>query len=292
MKVNNILLSTLLLATATIGFAQTPVSGFMNKKGKGAVAVSYSSEKYNEVYLIPTKVDQVPVFNDVVTTALNIYATYAITDNLEAMVSLPYIESKGNASAATLAAIGVENKRTGVQDVSAFIKYKVFSNRMTASTLDLMLSAGVQTPVGSYKADEGFQSIIAIGNQGTKGMGLAIAQIKLDKGLFLSGQIGYRISTNQVPDALVSEIKVGYAVSKFYFDAWAAFQKSSKGVDILQPGFTLFFPATTVNYSRIGANLYAPIYKGFGANLGVNAYVAGRNLGKSAGYSASLVYNY
>lgn len=292
MKLKNILSVSLVVFSLSFGVAQSPVSGFVSAKGKGAVAVSYSCEKYNEVYLVPSKVDAVPVFNDVVNTSVNIYATYGITNKLEAVISLPYIESKGNGSAAFLIANGFENKRSGVQDVSAFIKYKVFSSRMSESTFDLLLSAGVQTPLGSYNADEGLQSIIAIGNKSTKGTGLAIAHIKLDKGLFLTGQIGYRVATNRVPDALLSEIKVGYAASKIYFDAWAAFQNSNKGTDILQPGFDAFFPATRVNYSRVGGNIYAPIYKGFGANLGVNAYVAGRNLGKSTGYSASLVYNY
>ena len=291
MKFKNILFAAV-LSSAAVGLAQSPVSGFMSAKGKGAIAISYSSEKYNEVYLVPSKVDAVPVFNDVVNTAINLYATYGITDKLEAVLSLPYIQSKGNGQDAFLAANGFENKRSGVQDVSAFVKYKVFSNRMTESTLDLLLSAGVQTPVGSYNADEGLQSIIAIGNKSTKGTGLAIAQIKLDKGLFLTGQVGYRVATNQVPNAVISEIKAGYAASKIYLDVWAAFQNSSKGTDILQPGFNGFFPATQVNYSRVGGNIYAPIYKGFGANLGFNAYVSGRNLGKSTGYSASLVYNY
>lgn len=291
MKFKNILFAAV-LSSAAVGLAQSPVSGFMSAKGKGAIAISYSSEKYNEVYLVPSKVDAVPVFNDVVNTAINLYATYGITDKLEAVLSLPYIQSKGNGQDAFLAANGFENKRSGVQDVSAFVKYKVFSNRMTESTLDLLLSAGVQTPVGSYNADEGLQSIIAIGNKSTKGTGLAIAQIKLDKGLFLTGQVGYRVATNQVPNAFISEIKAGYAASKIYLDVWASFQNSSKGTDILQPGFNGFFPATQVNYSRVGGNIYAPIYKGFGANLGFNAYVSGRNLGKSTGYSASLVYNY
>lgn len=291
MKFKNILFAAV-LSSAAVGLAQSPVSGFMSAKGKGAIAISYSSEKYNEVYLVPSKVDAVPVFNDVVNTAINLYATYGITDKLEAVLSLPYIQSKGNGQDAFLAANGFENKRSGVQDVSAFVKYKVFSNRMTESTLDLLLSAGVQTPVGSYNADEGLQSIIAIGNKSTKGTGLAIAQIKLDKGLFLTGQVGYRVATNQVPNAIISEIKAGYAASKIYLDVWASFQNSSKGTDILQPGFNGFFPATQVNYSRVGGNIYAPIYKGFGANLGFNAYVSGRNLGKSTGYSASLVYNY
>ena len=292
MKLKNILSGSIVVLSTTIGLAQSPVSGFMSAKGKGAIAVSYTTEKYNEVYLVPEKVNAVPVFNEVVNTSFTIYATYGITNKLEAVIGLPYIESKGKGESAFLAANGIENKRSGVQDISAFIKYKVFSNRLQESTLAIILSAGVQTPVGAYKADEGLQSIIAIGNKSTKGMGLAIVQIKSDKGLFLTGQAGYRIATNNVPNAFISEIKAGYAASKIYLDVWAAFQNSSKGTDILQPGFELFFPATKVNYSRVGGTIYAPIYKGFGANIGFNAYVAGRNLGKSTGYSAGLVYNY
>ena len=293
MKLQNKFIATVILFSTAVGFSQSPVSGFMKQKGKGAIALSYSSEKYNEVYLVPSKVNEVPVFNEVQNTALNIYANYGITNNFEAVVSLPYIKSEGKGDEAFLAANGFENKKSGIQDASLFLKYKAFSTRMSEGNFDFILSIGVQTPVGNYKVDEGLQTIIAIGNKSTKGTGLAIAQVKLDNGLFLTGQAGYRIATNQVPNAFVGEIKAGYAANKIYTDIWLAIQNSSaKGVDILQPGFQGFFPATQVNYSRIGANVYVPVYKGFGVNVGVNAYVAGRNLGKSKGYSAGLVYNF
>ena len=292
MKLKNNFLLTLLLGATTIGFSQSPVSGFMKQKGKGAVALSYSFEKYNEVYLVPTTVKGVPVFEEVQNTAINIYSNYGITDKLEVVLSAPYIKSEGKGNAAFLAANGFENTRQGLQDAILFLKYKTFSCRTKEATFDFILSAGVQTPVGGYKADEGLQSIIAIGNKSTKVTGLAIAQIKLDKGYFLTGQAGFRVASNKVPSAFVSEVKVGYASSKIYTDVWVAFQKSSKGVDILQPGFAGFFPETQVDYARIGGNIYAPIYKGFGINVGLNAYVQGRNLGKSAGYSTGLVYNF
>lgn len=293
MKLQNKFIVASILFSVTIGFSQSPVSGFMKQKGKGAIALSYSSEKYNEVYLVPARVEGVPVFNEVQNTAINMYANYGITDKLEAVVSLPYVQSEGKGEEAFIIANGFDNKRSGLQDASLFVKYKAFSNRMSVSTFDFLLSLGVQTPVGSYKVDEGLQSIIAIGNKSTKGTGLAIAHLKFDNGLFLSGQAGYRIATNKVPNAFVSEVKLGYAASHIYTDIWLAIQNSSnKGVDILQPGFEGFFPATQVNYSRIGANVYLPVYKGFGVNVGVNAYVAGRNLGKSKGCTAGLVYNF
>ncbi len=293
MKTKIILITALLIVLLTNCFAQSPVSGFIKEKGKGAISLSYSSEKYNEVYFNAELVKGIPVFSEVQTTALNLYANYGITSKLEAVFSLPYIQSVGKGEEAFLAANGYENKRSGLQDASFFIKYKMYSHRMDEGNFDFLLSLGVQTPVGGYKSDEGLQSVIAIGNNGTKGMGLAIAQVKLNNGFFLTGQAGYRISTNKVPSAFVSEVKVGYAASKVYTDCWIAFQKSSvKGTDILQPEWQLFFPSTQVNYARIGANLYFPIYSGFGINFGLNSFVAGRNLGKSAGYSIGLVSNF
>ncbi|MBC7494904.1 MAG: hypothetical protein H7221_07840, partial [Flavobacterium sp.] len=43
MKLKNILLASVVVSSATIGFAQSPVSGFMSAKGKGAIAISYSA---------------------------------------------------------------------------------------------------------------------------------------------------------------------------------------------------------------------------------------------------------
>ena len=57
-------------------------------------------------------------------------------------------------------------------------------------------------------------------------------------------------------------------------------------------GFTGFFPSTRVNYLRLGASAYRPITNGFGLTLGANTYVAGRNIGKSTGYSAGITYNF
>jgi hypothetical protein len=58
-------------------------------------------------------------------------------------------------------------------------------------------------------------------------------------------------------------LKLGYAASKFYGDAYVANQTSTSGVDILGEGFQVF-PATKVNYTKIGLNLYTPLYKDFG----------------------------
>ena len=273
--------------------AQSPVSGFMAGAGKGSVVVNYSTESYDDVYLVPTKITGVPVFKSVTNTAVNFYGTYGFTDKINAVVSLPYIKSKGNADQAVLADLGFQNERSGLQDVSVFLKFKPYSEKMGNATLDLLGTVGLTTPLGNYKADEGLQSIIAIGNHSTKVTTLGIAQLKFDNGYFATAQAGYSVRNNRVPNAFVSELKVGYASSIVYFDAWAAFQQSAKsGTDILQAGFDGFFPATRVNYTRMGVNVYVPVGAGFGVVGGVNAYLDGRNLGKSTGFSVGLVSNF
>ena len=95
MKFYNKLILLIAIGITSNAIAQSPVSGFINKKGKGSVALSFNSESYDEVYLVPEKTKCVPVYNKVTTTSVNLYTTYGITDKIEAVFSLPYISSKG-----------------------------------------------------------------------------------------------------------------------------------------------------------------------------------------------------
>ncbi len=273
--------------------AQSPVSGFMKNKGEGAAVVSYSYEKYDKVFLVPAEIDGVPVFNEVSVSSISLYGEFGITDNFDVVVNVPYIKAKGSASEQVLANNGFENERKGIQDFQIFGKYRFKSFGFEKSKLDLIGALGLQTPLGDYKANEGIQSIVAIGNQSTSFTAMGIAMFKTNAGVFTSGQLGYSIRGNDVPNALLSELKIGYAASKFYVDAFIANQLSDKkGTDILQEGFTGFFPETRVNSTRIGLNAYVPIYSGIGLTGGVNSYIAGRNLGKATGFYGGLAYSF
>jgi hypothetical protein len=273
--------------------AQSPISGFMKAKGEGSITVTQSREDYSDVFLVPNKVNSVPVFNEVTTKSVSLYAEYGFSDRLNFVVSLPYIQTTGQATPATLANNGFENERSGFQDVSIYGKYKIKSYEVMSGNLDIIGALGVETPLGDYNVDEGLQSIIAIGNRSTDITGLAIANYKHNSGVFAIGQVGYSVRSNDVPNAVISELKLGYAASVIYGDIFIANQLSgSDGVDILGQGFTGFFPATRVNYTRIGANMFVPIVKGFGLTAGVNTYIAGRNLGDSTGAYSGLSFSF
>ncbi len=288
-----IIITLIAVSLINKGFTQSPVGGFLQQKGKGSVALSYTTESYEDVFLVPAKVTGVPIFKKVTTTSASLYTTYGLSNKIEAVVSVPYIKSTGQASDAVLNDLKYSNERSGLQDLSVHLKFKAYSTKIGSSTLDFIGVAGVSLPVGDYAVNEGLQSIIAIGNRATKINTIGIAHLKTKDGIFLTGQAGYSFRNNDVPSAFINELKFGYAGKAVYFDAWVANQISeSKGVDILQQGFTGFFPATRVNYTRIGVNLYVPIYKGLGIAGGVNGYVQGRNLGQSTGVSGAVIYSF
>lgn len=285
--------TTFLLLLPALLFAQSPLSGFMKNKGKGATVLTYSFEKYDKVFLVPLEINGVPIFNDVEISSISLYAEYALSNRLNLVFNLPYIKAEGNASDQVLANNGFENVRHGLQDLKVYAKYDLTSFDFSEARLNFMGAVGFETPLGDYAVDEGLQSIIAIGNRATTVNATGIFMYKVNTGLFLTGQMGYSIKNGEVPNALMSEFKIGYAGSRFYLDGFIANQLSDKdGVDILGEGFTGFFPATRVNYTRVGVNAYVPLIEGIGITGGVNQYVAGRNIGKSAGYYAGLAYSF
>ncbi len=286
-------LASLCLLLTGLCVAQSPVNGFMKKSGEGALVLSYSQESYNKVFLVPNEINGVPAFNDVTISSLSFFGEIGISDNFNLVLNVPHIKAKGNATEAVLTNNGFENERKGIQDLKIYAKYRFHTINFEKSTLDFIGAAGLETPLGNYSADEGLQSIIAIGNEATSFNGFGIATFKIKTGLFATGQLGYSIRNNDVPNALLSEFKLGYAASKFYVDAFIANQLSDdSGVDILGEGFTGFFPATRVNYTRIGVNVFMPITEKFGITAGTNAYISGRNLGKATGAYGGVVYSF
>ncbi|WP_201980228.1 hypothetical protein [Hymenobacter rubidus] len=299
-KLSSLILATVAFASAVTSVrAQSLVGGFMAGKGHGSVVVSGTTERYDDVYLAPEKINGVPIFHEVRVNSLNLYATYGLTDKIDAVVSLPYIRSMGRAGATTIADLnllqptaGFTNSRQGFQDVTALLKFKSFSREIGSSILDLLGVVSFSTPVSNYETNTGYGYIIAIGNRATKYSAVGVAHLKTASGVFATGQVGYSLRTGLVPHALIGEAKLGYAGPKNYFEGYASFQESNGGTDISEQDFNGFFPATRVNYIRLGFSAYRPIAKGFGLTLGASTYVAGRNVGQSTGYSAGVTYNF
>jgi hypothetical protein len=288
MKPHVLVLTIILFFSPFLLHAQSPVNGFMQKKGNGSVVLSHNFESYNTVFLVPEKITGVPVFNRIALNSTSIYGTYGLSDKLNIVVNVPYIQAKGAASNAVLDNLNYQNTQSGFQDISAYLKFKALTINKNKAAFSLVGAVGVKTPVGNYAVNEGFQSIVSIGNQATSLNALMIGLLRGNSGLFASGQMGYCLKNHQVPNAVMSEFKAGLIQPNFYFDIFIANQISLGGTDILAEGFQGFFPSTKVNYTRIGLNIFVPFYKQFGLCAGGSRYIDGRNLGQSTGYYGAV----
>ena len=188
---------------------------------------------------------------------------------------------------------GYTNVRQGLQDITALLKFKSYSREIGSSILDLLGVVSYSTPVSDYQTNTGYGYIIAIGNRATKYTASGVAHLKTSSGVFATGQVGYSLRTGQVPNALVGEAKIGYAGPKTYVEGYASFQESNGGTDISQQGFNGFFPGHPRQLPAAWVPApTGPLANGLGLALGANTYVAGRNIGKSTGYSAGVSYNF
>lgn len=287
-----LLLYTALLLFPVWGYAQGPINGFMQGKGKGSFVISETREGYKKAYLGALLVDEVPVFNTVSLHSITLFAAYGLTENLDIVINLPYIQSKGSGNREILETLNYQNYRRGLQDLGLFFKYRLFETELNSSQINWITAIGIQSPIAGYVVDEGFQSILAIGNRATQLSFRAIGNYLHESGFFASVSLGHSENSTVVPSAFLSELKTGFAHKEIFAEIYLDSQNSYGGTDILGLGFNGYFPATKVNYSRLGINLYRPIGSGFGLSLGTRTIIEGRNIGKATGYSLGLGYSF
>jgi hypothetical protein len=70
-----------------------------------------------------------------------------------------------------------------------YLKYNPYFHNFGKSSLRLIGALGLKNPVGNYRADEGLQSIIAIGNRATTVSALGLAMFKMDSGVLLQDKL-------------------------------------------------------------------------------------------------------
>jgi hypothetical protein len=159
-------------------------------------------------------------------------------------------------------------------------------------SLAILGAVGIQFPFGNYNANENIQSAIAIGNGATQISLIAIAQYKSNKGFFANGSINYTAKNFDILDALLGEIKLGYAHQFFYVDGFIAKQYSSKNIDILKGKFNSLYHNLAIDYTKIGISVYIPMGKQIGLAGGANTFLSGRNIANATGGYGAIIYSF
>lgn len=275
--------------------AQIQINGFFNKKGTTNISLSYTNANFDKLFLGDIQTDPIPAHDEINQTIYNLYANYAITDKITAIVNLPYITSD-NASE-TLDPVNNTREQSGIQDISFMVKWSIFEQNEKNGRVNYVLGLG-----GSFATDYEPNGILSIGN-GAPAINTKLGlQYNNNSGFFGNVFAGYSLrgkSDNNfnlgngdkfdVPNSINAQIKLGYAGKSVYADIWFDSQKSLRGVDIAGNNFFGNFPETRVNFSRIGANIYVPLSKIIGISGATGTVLDGRNVGKTIFYSGGVV---
>ncbi|MFN7116655.1 MAG: transporter [Saprospiraceae bacterium] len=270
------------------GQAQGLLDGFMTGKGNVDVAVSYMHESFDRYF-----VKDIETINGnlgtITTQSLSLFTKVGITNFLDVIATVPYVHAAPNA--------GYWQTQQGLQDLSLYIKVRPYQVQLKdQSRFDVMLAAGIITPVSDYIPD----APVAIGHQSTQFDGRVIAQFYHHSGIFASGQAGYFRRNNvmidrgyevSVPDAWDYVARLGFNHSLFYTHLFFQSQRARSGTNI-GPGVP--FPSNAISFDRAGVTLAykVPLVSRLTVFGGYTRTLSGRNIGDTTGWNGGIVYGF
>ncbi len=275
--------------------AQTLLNGFFPKKKELTIASSYSYKSFDNFYRGESLTKSNPMnMGRISSSIVSIYGEYGVSDWLSTTVTIPYVSTKNELG--TLDPVLGVSQVEGVQDLSFFLKAKVFDKKLSnTSKLSLGGATGITLPVGGYEE----AGILSIGNGATAYEGCGFLQYKTSSNLFIELQAAYSLRNNsdfEIPNAMVYSAKLGYYNKWFYTHAKIGVQNSLSGFDIgsqefIDAGGPNALPETEVDYTNLYLDVYIPVYKqNFGVSSGYTVNMTGRNYNRASSISLGLVY--
>ena len=299
MRTNNKLPKLLLLFILITQclFAQTDIDAIMMPKHNFCGGLMYGHSSWKNYWEGTFKRDNQNL-GTVTTTMVNMMGNYGVTDKLNLLFGVPYIQTK--ASAGTLAG------QRGIQDLSLTIKYMPIETNLGMGTFSLYTIGSVSTPLSNYVADFLPLSIGLHSNTATARLMvdyqvhqwfatasaayIARKNISIDRTAYYTNQMHY---SNEVsmPDATNINVRMGYRTSHLIAEAIFDQFTTQGGFDIRKNDMP--FPSNKMNAKRIGVNVKYTFHKklsGLSAIANGNYVFDGRNVGQASSIMAGAFY--
>ncbi|MCR9182625.1 MAG: hypothetical protein NXH73_06835 [Flavobacteriaceae bacterium] len=257
-----------LLLFSTEGISQGKIDGFY--RGFGNLSTSFGlGFEDTPNYFIGTE------RSDIGRTLFfgSAYAAYGITPDFDINASLPFF---------------VSNEKLRTQDVSLFLKYRLYKIDFESSKLEISSGLGFSTPISDYETG----GLNDIGQKATILETRGMIHYQWNTGWFLTFQSGFSFKLEEVPNSLPITFKAGRALSNWYYDVWYDYQQSFGGIDYRETPPPQNFKEIGVDYHKAGGTLYRPLGQDFGIYASFSYTISGRNVFQGAGYGIGLVYDF
>ncbi|WP_100430419.1 hypothetical protein [Flavobacterium sp. 1] len=277
--------------------AQTDIDAIMMSKNNFCVGAVYQYSSWDEYWEGTFKRENLNL-GTVSAQGAAVMGNYGITDKLNVLFSVPYVQTKASA--------GTMQGQKGMQDLALTVKYMPLEKTVDNVTYSIYALGSYSMPTTDYTADYlplsiGLQSKTAY----LRLMGdvqvdeffttLSFAYIKranitIDRNSYLADEVHY---TNEVdmPDAINFNLRLGYRsdrlIAEAVIDNWTT---QSGGFDITKNNMP--FPSNTMNAWKIGFNAKYTLKQipELAIVGGYNVVTEGRNVGKAASLYGGIFY--
>jgi hypothetical protein len=287
-------ISTLLLFVSSS--AQTDIDAVMMEKNAFCIGPMFGYSSWKNYWEGTLKRENLNL-GTLTTKMFSVMGNYGINNKLNVLFGLPYVLTKASA--------GQLNGQEGVQDLSLWIKWKAYSQKVASGRLSLFAIGGYSLPISDYTADFLPMSIgLESKNLSLRGMAdyqrgswfgtvsgtyVIRSNIELDRDAYYTTQMHY---TNEVdmPDAASLNIRAGYRdkglIAEAVFDHW----NTLGGYDITRNNMP--FPSNEMDMSRIGFNFKydMPFHPPLSLTGNVMTTISGRNVGQATGFNVGIFY--
>lgn len=233
----------------------------------------------------------------ITTQSVMYMATYGITNDLNVIAGAPYVWT--NASAGTMKGMH------GVQDISAFVKWRALNKSYGSNKLSLFLIGGVSSPLSNYVIDY-LPLSLGMGSTNFIGRGMVDFQhrrlnvtasaayvrrsnVAIDRTAYYDTEMHY---TNKVemPDAAQYQLRAGYRGKYLLAEALLNNWTTLGGFDMTRNNMP--FPSNRMNATSVGLQLKYTLKSMTNLSLlaGASTTIAGRNMGQAAAFNVGAFY--
>ena len=284
------------IVSSKVARSQTEIDGLMMEKNAFCIGPMFGYSSWTDYWEGTLKRNNENL-GKVSTTIYSIMGNYGITNKLNVLFGVPYIKTKASA--------GQLKGMEGIQDLSLWLKWKPFSEKIGQGRLSLFLIGGYSLPVSDYVADF-LPMSIGLRSKNLSARAMADYQrgpwfgtlsgtytrrsnIEIDRTSYYTTEMHY---TNEVkmPDAAGFNVRAGYRnrglIAEAILDNWTTLG----GFDITRNNMP--FPSNKMNATRVGFNFKydMPFHPQLSLTGNVMTTIAGRNVGQATGFNAGIFY--
>jgi len=263
---NSKLTLILVLSIVTVNsFSQGRVDGFFKGKGNTEIVLGGGAEIDKRYFAGNDKISlSRTIYN------ANIYIAAGLFNKLDLYLSAPYVSI---------------NKVGSVQDGSAFLKMEALHKKLSNGELSISMALGFSGNLANYQTE----GLSAIGQQAKVLDIRPVVHYFSKNGWFGTLQFAYGFKSDPVPDCINGSLKMGRATSKLYFDVWYDHQTCLGGLDYRGTPAPSTFKELRVDYHKLGATIYSPIFERLGVFAGTSYVITGRNIGQGINVNIGFV---